>query len=52
MARMNLSIPHERLKAKLKSRALTLRVRIAEAKQALGETKSQIQSMRPPAKKQ
>lgn len=50
MPRSNLSIPHERLKAKLRSRELTLRVQLAERKQALSEVKSQLKSMKPPRK--
>jgi hypothetical protein len=47
-----LSLPHERRKAKLKSRELTLRVRIAEAKESLGNVKAELSAMKPKAKPQ
>lgn len=47
MARPNMSLPHERMKAKLKSRELNLRVKQAEIKQALVETRSQLGAMKP-----
>lgn len=47
MARPNMSLPHERMKAKLKSRELNLRVRAAETKQALTEVRSQLGAMKP-----
>lgn len=47
MARPNLSLPHERRKAKLKSRELNLKVRIAESKGALDQVKQELQAMKP-----
>lgn len=45
-----LSLPHERRKAKLKSRELTLKVRIAEAKEQLTNVKAELGAMKPKAK--
>jgi len=42
-----LSLPHERRKAKLKSKELTLKVRIAEAKEQLTNVKSELSAMKP-----
>jgi len=42
-----MSIPHERRKAKLKSRELTLKVRIAESKDQLNNVRSELQAMKP-----
>jgi len=50
MARPNLSLPHERRKASLKSRELTLRVRAAETKAALTSVKAELAAMRPKQK--
>lgn len=47
MARPNMSLPHERRKAKLKSQELNLRVRMAEAKQRLGEIRGELSAMKP-----
>jgi len=47
MARPNMSLPHERRKAKLKSRELSLRVRAAETKQALVEVRNELTAMKP-----
>lgn len=45
-----LSLPHERRKAKLKSRQLTLQVRIAEAKEQLAGVKTELAAMKPKPK--
>lgn len=47
MARPNMSLPHERRKAKLKSQELNLRVRLAETKMRLGEVRNEISAMKP-----
>lgn len=47
MSRPNMSLPHERRKAKLKSAELNLRVRIAESKNRLNEVRSELSAMRP-----
>jgi hypothetical protein len=51
MAR-GLSLPHERRKAKLKSKQLQLKVRQAETKEQLKAVNAELQAMRPPAKPQ
>lgn len=50
MARPNLSLPHERRKAQLKSRQLNIKVRIAEGKQTLQAINSELAAMKPKAK--
>jgi hypothetical protein len=50
MPSRSLSLPHERRKAKLKSRELTLKVRIAEAKEQLGNVKAELTAMKPKPK--
>ncbi len=47
MARPNMSLPHERRKAQLKSRELQLRVRAAETKEQLRAVKTELSAMRP-----
>lgn len=47
MPRPNLSLPHERRKAQLKSQQLKLKVRIAEAKQHLGAVSTELKAMTP-----
>jgi hypothetical protein len=47
MARPNMSLPHERLKARLKSRELSLKVRAAETKEQLRAIRSELGAMRP-----
>lgn len=51
MARRNLSLPHERRKASLKSQELRLRVRQAETKEQLKRTRDELQAMSPPKPK-
>lgn len=51
MARPNMSLPHERRKAALKSRQLQLQVRAAETKEQLKSVKSELAAMRPKAPK-
>jgi hypothetical protein len=50
MARANLSLPHERRKAKLKSRQLQLKVRQAETREQLKATNAELAAMRPAPK--
>jgi len=50
MPRPNLSLPHERRKAKLKSRELALKVQIAERKEALSNVKAELTAMKPKPK--
>lgn len=52
MPRANLSLPHERRKAKLKSRQISLKVRQAEGKEALKQINAELSAMkpRPPSK--
>lgn len=50
MARPNLSLPHERRKAKLKSRALGLKVKIAEGKETLKSINTELKAMSPKPK--
>jgi hypothetical protein len=52
MAASKLSLPHERRKAKLRSRELTLKVRIAEAREQLGNVKAELSAMKPKPKPQ
>jgi hypothetical protein len=53
MARPNMSLPHERRKAHLKSRELQLRVKAAETKEALRAVRSELSAMKPkPSKKE
>lgn len=47
MARNNLSLPHERRKASLKSQQLRLRVRQAENKQHLAAVTAELKAMQP-----
>lgn len=47
MPRPNMSLPHERRKAALKSRELQLRVRQAETKEQLRSVRSELTAMRP-----
>lgn len=47
MPRPNLSIPHERRKAKLKSRQLQLKVRQAETKEQLRVVGDELKAMKP-----
>lgn len=47
MPRANLSLPHERRKAKLKSRQLQLKVRQAETKQELKNVNDELAAMKP-----
>lgn len=47
MPRPNLSLPHERRKAKLQSRKLQLKVRIAEAKETLASVDTELKAMKP-----
>jgi len=42
-----MSLPHERRKAKLKSRELHLRVRAAETKDALQQVRGELRAMKP-----
>lgn len=49
MAR-SLSLPHERRKAKLQARKLTLGVRLAETKEALTNVKAELSAMKPKPK--
>lgn len=46
-----MSLPHERRKARLKSRQLTLKVRAAETKEALKSVSDELKAMRPPKPK-
>jgi hypothetical protein len=46
----SMSLPHERRKAKLKSKQLTLKVRAAETKEALKAVTSELKAMMPPKK--
>jgi len=46
----SLSLPHERRKAKLKSRELTLRVRAAETKEQLTNVRAELSAMKPKPK--
>lgn len=50
MARPSLSLPHERRKAKLTSKKLQLRVRIAEAKEQLANVDGELKAMKPKPK--
>lgn len=50
--RRNLSLPHMRQKAALQARKLTLRVQIAQRKEALREVSTQLAAMSPPKKEQ
>jgi len=50
MPRANLSLPHERRKAKLQSRKLALKVQIAERKESLTHVNSELQAMKPKPK--
>jgi len=50
MARANMSIPHERRKAKLRSKQIALRVKKAEVQEALKNTSAELQAMRPKPK--
>lgn len=47
MARPNLSLPHERRKAALKSAELKLRVRAAETKERLTAVRTELAAMKP-----
>jgi len=49
MARPNMSLPHERRKAQLKSQELQLRVRKAETNERLKAIRSELTAMRPAA---
>lgn len=51
MARHSLSLPHERRKAKLKSRQLQLKVRAAETREQLQNVNAELKAMRPPTPK-
>lgn len=50
MARRNLSLPHERRKATLKSQELRLRVRAAETKESLRAVREELKAMSPAKK--
>lgn len=50
MARPNLSLPHERRKASLKSARLREQVRVAEARQRLQAINAELAAMRPKPK--
>jgi len=50
MATKSLSLPHERRKAKLQSKKLQLRVRIAESREHLAQVNSELSAMKPKAK--
>jgi hypothetical protein len=50
MSSSRLSLPHERRKAKLRSRELTLKVRIAEAREQLTNVKAELNAMKPKPK--
>lgn len=50
MAR-GMSLPHERRKAKLRSRQLTLKVRQAETKEQLKAVSQELAAMKPPPRK-
>lgn len=50
MARPNMSLPHERLKARLRSRELNLKVKQAETKEALKAVRTELAAMKPKAK--
>lgn len=52
MPRPNLSLPHERRKAKLKSRELALKVQVAEKKQELSAVRTELTAMKPKPKPQ
>lgn len=52
MPRRNLSLPHERRKAQLRSTELRLRVRQAETKEQLAAVRNELQAMKPPPKKE
>lgn len=45
-----LSLPHERRKAKLQAKKLQLRVRIAEARETLGNVNAELAAMKPKPK--
>jgi hypothetical protein len=45
-----LSLPHERRKARLKSRQLTLQVRQAETREELQAVKAELRAMKPKQK--
>jgi hypothetical protein len=47
-----MSLPHERRKARLKSRQLTLQVRAAETKEQLKAVKDELTAMKPPRPKE
>lgn len=52
MAIKSLSLPHERRKAKLQSKKLSLRVKIAEHKEQLSQVSSELAAMKPKPKPQ
>lgn len=47
MPRLNLSLPHERRKAQLKSAELRLRVQLQERREALNKVRGELKAMRP-----
>lgn len=50
MPRRNMSLPHERRKATLKSQELRLRVRQAETKEKLSLVRNELRAMQPKPK--
>jgi hypothetical protein len=50
MARPNMSLPHERRKAALRSRELQLKVKAAETKEQLKMVRTELGAMKPKAK--
>jgi hypothetical protein len=50
MSSSKLSLPHERRKAKLRSRELTLKVRIAESREQLSNVRAELSAMKPKPK--
>lgn len=50
MARPNMSLPHERRKASLRSRELQLKVRAAETREQLRAVRGELAAMRPKTK--
>jgi len=50
MARANLSLPHERRKAKLRGAELSLKVKLAESKERLKNIRDELSAMKPKPK--
>lgn len=52
MARTKFSLPVERQKAKLKSKIITHRVKIAEHREGLANARNELAQLKPPPKKE